>query len=90
MAYLYILSEGERDELFYELIVERVTGCTFERPSDFRFRHGANWKTALAGGRLLLNRVKHWNEPQDVAVVLSVDTIALPDTPVHCRIRARG
>ncbi len=81
MAYLYILSEGERDELFYELIAERVTGRSFERPLDLRLRHGANWKTALAGGRLLLNRVKHWNEPQDVAVILAVDNDRAPGHP---------
>ena len=81
MGYLYILSEGERDELFYERVAERVTGRSFERPSDFRLRHGANWKTALAGGRLLLNRVKHWNEPQDVAVILAADNDRAPGHP---------
>ena len=81
MAWLYILSEGERDELFYERIAERVTGQTFERPSDFRLRHGANWKTALAGGRLLLNRVKHWTEPQEVAVILAIDNDRAPGHP---------
>ncbi len=81
MAFLYILSEGERDELFYELIAERVTGQRFERPSDFRLRHGANWKTALAGGRLLLSRVGHWEESQDVAVILAVDNDRAPGHP---------
>jgi hypothetical protein len=81
MAFLYILSEGERDELFYELIAERVTGHKFERTSDFRLRHGANWKSALAGGRLLLNRVKYWKEPQDVAVILAIDNDRAPGHP---------
>lgn len=81
MGYLYILSEGERDDLCYDLVAERATGRTFERPADFRLRHGANWKTALAGGRLLLNRVKHWNEPQDVAVILAVDNDRAPEHP---------
>ena len=81
MGYLYILSEGERDEFFYGLIAERVTGRTFDRPADFRLRHGANWKTALAGGRLLLNRIKHWNEPQEVAVILAIDNDRAPGHP---------
>jgi hypothetical protein len=81
MAFLYILSEGERDELFYDLIAERVTGQRFERPSDFRLRHGANWKTALAGGRLLLSRVRHWTESQEVAVILAVDNDRAPGHP---------
>ena len=81
MAFLYILSEGERDEFFYDLNAERVTGRTYERPSDFRLRHGANWKTALAGGRLLLNGIKHWKEPQDVAVILAVDNDRAPGHP---------
>ena len=58
-----------------------MTGRTFERPSDFRLRHGANWKTALAGGRLLLNRVKHWTEPQEVAVILAIDNDRAPGHP---------
>ena len=81
MAWLYILSEGERDELFYELIAERVTGRTYQRPSDFRLRRGANWKTALAGSRLLLNQVKHWKGPQDVAVIITVDNDRAPGHP---------
>ena len=81
MAFLYILSEGERDELFYDLIAERVTGQRFERPSDFRLRHGANWKSALAGGRLLLSRVRHWKESQDIAVILAVDNDRAPGHP---------
>ena len=81
MAYLYILSEGERDELFYDLVAERVTGRTYERPTDFRLRHGANWKTALAGGRLLLKRVTQWKEPQDIAVILAVDNDRAPEHP---------
>lgn len=81
MAYLYILSEGDRDELFYDLIAEHVTGRTYERPADFRLRHGANWKTALAGGRLLLNRVKQWKELQEVAVILAIDNDRAPGHP---------
>lgn len=81
MAFLYILSEGDRDEIFYDLIAERVTGRSYERPSDFRLRRGANWKTALAGGRMLLNRVKHWKEPQDVAVILAIDNDRAPGHP---------
>ncbi|HEY5892195.1 MAG TPA: hypothetical protein VIT91_03095 [Chthoniobacterales bacterium] len=81
MGYLYILSEGERDELFYELIAERVTGRVFEHPSDFRLRRGANWKTALAGGRMLLNRFKHWKGRQGVAVILAVDNDRAPGHP---------
>ena len=85
MAWLYILSEGERDELFYDLVAERVTGRGFERPSDFRLRCGANWKSALAAGRLLLNRVKHWGGAQDVAVILAIDNDRAPGHPGSLR-----
>ncbi len=81
MAYLYILSEGERDDLFYDLITERVTQRRHERPADFRLRHGANWKTALAGGRLLLNRVRQWRDQQEIAVILAVDNDRAPGHP---------
>ena len=81
MPCLYILSEGERDELFYDLIAERVTGRTFERSSEFRLRHGANWKTALKLGRILLERIKHWTDPQDIFVILAVDNDRAPGHP---------
>jgi hypothetical protein len=81
MAYLYILSEGERDELLYDLLAERVTGRKFDRPEEFRLRHGANLKTALAGGRLLLNRFRHWREPQEVALILAIDNDRAPGHP---------
>ena len=81
MPYLYILSESERDELFYELIAERVAGHAFERPADFRTRRGANLASALAAGRLLLNRFKNWSEPQNVAIILAVDNDRAPSHP---------
>ena len=81
MGYLYILSEGERDELFYELIAERVTGLTFERPSEFRVRLGENWRTVQAKGRVLLSLVKRWKEQQDVAVIIAIDNDRAPGHP---------
>ena len=81
MSYLYILSEGERDELFYELIVKRVTGCTFERPSDFRARPGENWKTVQAKGRVLLSLDKRWKDQQDIAVIIAIDNDRAPGHP---------
>jgi hypothetical protein len=81
MAYLYVVAEGVRDDLFYDLITERITGRPFERPQDFRIRPGSNWKTALAAGKLLLNRLKHWDGPQAVAVILAIDNDRAPGNP---------
>lgn len=81
MGFLYILSEGERDEDFYDLIAERVTGHTFDRPTDFRLRRGASWKTALAGGRILLNLLAYWDGRQDVAVIIAIDNDRAPGHP---------
>ena len=79
--YLYILCEGERDELFYERLAERVTGLSFEQPTDLRLRHGSNWKTAIAGARLLMNRVKNWQSPQAISVIIAVDNDRAPQHP---------
>ena len=79
--YLYILCEGEKDEMFYERFAERVTGMSFMQPHDFRVRHGANFKTAIATARLLLDRVKHWTGQQDVAVIVAVDNDRAPGHP---------
>ena len=79
--YLYILCEGELDEMFYERIAERVTGMSFITPSDFRLRMGANWKTAMAGARLLLNRVGRWQDQQDIGIIIAVDNDRAPGHP---------
>ncbi len=79
--HLYILCEGELDEMFYERLAERVTGQTFLQDEEFRLRHGANWKTAMASARLLISRFKHWQEKQDIAVIIAVDNDRAPDHP---------
>lgn len=79
--FLYILCEGELDEMFYEHIAERVTGKTFESPADLRVRHGSNWKTAMAAARMLLARVKHWHGAQPVGVIIAVDNDRTPQHP---------
>ena len=79
--YLCILCEGETDEMFYERLTERVTAWNFEKPMDFRLRRGANFKTALAKARLLLNRLRHWKDQQDVCVVIAVDNDRAPGNP---------
>jgi hypothetical protein len=81
MAFLYVLSEGEGDDLFIDLICERVTGQKFERTEEFRLRPGSNFKTALADARLLLNRFRKWSGPQDVAVVIAIDNDRAPGHP---------
>jgi hypothetical protein len=79
--HLYILSEGELDEMFYERLAERVTGLAFIQDEEFRLRHGANWKTAMASARLLISRFKHWQEKQDIAVIIAVDNDRAPGHP---------
>lgn len=81
MAVLYILSEGARDELFFDILAERITGNAYDPAEDFRLRKGANWKTVIAVGRLLLNLVKHWTEPQEIAVILAIDNDRSPGHP---------
>lgn len=71
--YLYILSEGELDEMFYERVAERATRMSFLTPTDLRQRRGANWKTAIAGARLLLSYVTHWHGQQQVSIIIAVD-----------------
>lgn len=79
---LYILCEGERDDVFYETLAERVTSQTFSRTDDhFRVRHGANWKTAMAAARLLMSRIKHWHGRQEIAVIVAVDNDRSPGHP---------
>ena len=71
---LYILSEGERDDLFYERLAERVTAQSFSRAEDnYQNRRGANWKSTMSAARLLMANIKRWQGKQNVAVILAVD-----------------
>lgn len=79
--FLYILCEGELDEMFYERIAERVTGKTFESPADLRLRPGSNWKTAIAGAKMLLARVRHWQGAHEVGAIIAVDNDRAPNHP---------
>jgi len=79
--HLYILCEGELDEMFYERLAERVTGQIFQSDQEFRVRRGSNWKTALAAAKLLINRVRHWQSKQDIAVIIAVDNDRAPGHP---------
>jgi hypothetical protein len=80
-THLYILCEGELDEMFYERIAERVTGRSFVSDQEFRLRQGANWKSAMAMARLLIHQHKHWTEKQDIAVIIAVDNDRAPGHP---------
>lgn len=79
--FLYILCEGERDEMFHERLCERITGKTYIQPQDFRVRRGSDFKTAMAAARVLISRFKHWTEPQDIAVIVAVDNDRAPGHP---------
>lgn len=79
--FLYILSEGERDDFFYERIVEHVTGERFSRPADLTYRRGDNWKTVLQLARMSLNKFKHWTEKQPVCLIIAVDNDRSPGHP---------
>lgn len=78
---LYVLTEGERDELFYERLCERLTGLTFSKPDEFRIRPGSNWKTAQAAARFLLERFAKFTDSQEMAVLIAIDNDRAPGHP---------
>ncbi|GAA5147458.1 hypothetical protein GCM10023213_42120 [Prosthecobacter algae] len=82
--HLYILCEGELDEMFYERIAERVTGQSFHSDQEFRVRRGSSYDTAIASARLLINRFKGWSEKQPIAVIIAVDNDRAPGHPAGC------
>lgn len=82
MAFLYVLCEGECDDLFLDRLCERVAGRVFERePVEFRVRPGSSLKTVLADTRLLLNKVRNWTVPQEIAVIICIDNDRAPGHP---------
>lgn len=79
--HLHLLSEGEKDEIFYERLCERLSGFSFEIDQEYRARAGSNYKTVLTAARLLLNKVKHYASKQEIAVVIALDNDRAPDHP---------
>lgn len=78
---LYILSEGERDEVFYERLCERLTGLIFQPSAEYRYVPGANWKTVFRLARLALRQFSHYASPQEIAVVIAMDNDRAPRHP---------
>jgi hypothetical protein len=78
---LYILSEGERDEIFYERLCERLTCLTFQPSAEYRYVPGANWKTVFRLARLALRKFSHYTSPQEIAVLIAMDNDRAPGHP---------
>ncbi|HEX2749048.1 MAG TPA: hypothetical protein VHM91_13665 [Verrucomicrobiales bacterium] len=83
--FLHILAEGERDELFYERICEKLTGLTFQRNTsgneEYRYVPGANWKTVFRLARLALSKYSHLETSQEIAILIAMDNDRAPGHP---------
>lgn len=82
--HLYILSEGEDDELFYERLAEQVTSLSFELNTElaFRARPGSNWKQVMGLARKLIQvRFSKWTTKQEIGLIIAVDNDRAPGHP---------
>jgi len=78
---LYILSEGERDEVFYERLCARLSGLAFQPSAEYRYVPGANWKTVFRLARLALGKFSHYTAPQEIALLIAMDNDRAPGHP---------
>lgn len=82
--HLYILSEGEGDELIYEGIAEKVTGLSYDKSTDQRFvyRKGENFKIVQSKAKILLEIMAKWQGDQDnIRAIIAIDNDRAPNHP---------
>ena len=83
MNYLYLITEDDNDDLFFEGCLEKLTGLTFQLDSTRRrLRKGGGLKEARRMLRLVLQELQRSGTQADVYLVVQLTMIALSFTLV--------
>ena len=82
MSFLYVISEDDSDDLFYELCVERITGKQFAVDSR-RLRRGGGIAAARRMLALILKQIKYIGPVDDTYFVVSLDNDRCRVHPEH-------
>lgn len=77
MCYLYLLSESDTDDLFYESLAERITGKNFE-VIPIRARRGTGSGTINRLARRILISIQHTGHSDDTYFLFSIDNDRAP------------
>jgi hypothetical protein len=83
--WVYILSESDYDDLFYNFCLEAMTGQQYQLISQ-RLRRGGGISSVRRGIRYLLQQIKHTGRVENTFFVIALDNDRSPVHPHHARI----
>jgi len=84
MNYLYLITEDDNDDLFFEGCLERLTGLTFQLDyTRRRLRKGGGLKEARRMLRLVLQELQRSGTQADVYLVVAIDNDRAVVHPGH-------
>lgn len=85
MAFLYILSEDDADDLFYTGCVEKLTGKVMN--NIFRkLRRGGGISEVRRKAKILLQQIKYTGQMEDAFFIIAMDNDRSPEHPSHQRL----
>lgn len=82
MAYLYLITEDDNDDLFFERCLEQLTGLSFQL-MPVRFRGGI--KEVRRMSRITLQNIQRTGRVEDCYFVIVMDNDRSPEHPHHQR-----
>ena len=88
MNYLYLITEDDNDDLFFEGCLEKLTGLTFQVDSTRRrLRKGGGIKEARRMLRLVLQEIRRFGVQENIYLVVAIDNDRAPEHPLHQQIK---
>jgi hypothetical protein len=84
MNYLYLITEDDNDDLFFEGCLENLTGLTFQMDNTRRrLRKGGGIKEAQRMLRLVLQEIRRFGTQENIYLVVAIDNDRAPEHPFH-------
>lgn len=91
MNYLYLITEDDNDDLFFEGCLERITGLTFTLDQTSRRLRPGDGDSAVRRTLLrLLNKIEQIGKVDDVYLVIAIDNDRAPTHPEHEQLSGLG
>lgn len=82
MSFLYVISEDDNDDLFYEMCLERITGRSF-KTDQRRLRKGGGINAARRALARLLRELSYTGRVDDTFFITSLDNDRARAHPEH-------
>lgn len=85
MAFLYLLTEDDSDDLFFERCLEQLTNLSFQRLQP-RLRRGSGINKVRRNLRTMLQKISYAGLVKDTYFVVAIDNDRSPEHPDHRRL----